>query len=543
MSRRERQRRRAPQPRRPAPHHLPDLGVLVAAGLPSAGSAVRRLGRRRRHVRARPRATSSPSTRARARPSTRPTASASASSSPTSCARRSPRPRSRRRSRTRPSRSRTGASTSTRASTSRASCAPRSRTSSRGETVAGRLDADDAAHPQPLHTRTASQDASSARSARRSSPRSSRTATRAEGKKWVLMKYLNIVPYGTVGGQTAIGVQAASRIFFDKPASRADARTRPRCSPACPRRPSQYNPFHNAGKAPSAPQRGARPDGRAGDDHAGGHADEAHGAAARRARRNRYYTQRRESYFFDYVKQELINRYGVDEVRQGGLKVYTTIDLKLQQAARAAIAAARPPRPAVLGDRHDRPAQRLHPRDGRLRATTATSKFNLAAQGHRQPGSTFKVMVLMAALRRGRRPQSTQYTSQPLNFNDPTYGPIEVKTYSNSYIGPHRPRPGDAGVGQLRLPAARPRPRARQGPPDRLRHGHQDASSTPTRPRASAASSDGVSPLEMANAYATIASGGWRNRPNGDHASVDFPDGHVRQLVQARARTRRSATA
>ena len=32
------------------------------------------------------------------------------------------------------------------------------------------------------------------------------------------------------------------------------------------------------------------------------------------------------------------------------------------------------------------------------------SKFNLAAQGHRQPGSTFKVMGLMAALRRGRQP-------------------------------------------------------------------------------------------------------------------------------------------
>ena len=36
---------------------------------------------------------------------------------------------------------------------------------------------------------------------------------------------------------------------------------------------------------------------------------------------------RRENYFFDYVKQELIDRYGVNTVRKGGLKVYTTIDL------------------------------------------------------------------------------------------------------------------------------------------------------------------------------------------------------------------------
>ena len=42
------------------------------------------------------------------------------------------------------------------------------------------------------------------------------------GKNWILDKYLNSVPYGTVGGQTAVGVQAAARMFFDKPAEQAD---------------------------------------------------------------------------------------------------------------------------------------------------------------------------------------------------------------------------------------------------------------------------------------------------------------------------------
>src|SRR3712207_8774878 len=45
---------------------------------------------------------------------------------------------------------------------------------------------------------------------------------------------------------------------------------------------------------------------------------------------SRYYTARRESYFFDYVKQRLINREGIDKVRKGGLKIYTTIDLKMR---------------------------------------------------------------------------------------------------------------------------------------------------------------------------------------------------------------------
>ena len=41
-----------------------------------------------------------------------------------------------------------------------------------------------------------------------------------EGKRWILDRYLNSVPYGTIGGQMAVGIQAASRMFFAKPASR-----------------------------------------------------------------------------------------------------------------------------------------------------------------------------------------------------------------------------------------------------------------------------------------------------------------------------------
>jgi penicillin-binding protein 1A len=52
-------------------------------------------------------------------------------------------------------------------------------------------------------------------------------------------------------------------------------------------------------------------------------------------------------------------------------------------------------------------------------ASYAQTKFNLAAQGRRQPGSTFKVMGLMAALKRGVSPEGTSYTSKPLKFNDP----------------------------------------------------------------------------------------------------------------------------
>ena len=90
--------------------------------------------------------------------------------------------------------------------------------------------------------RAAASLATSARSARPSSPRSSRTAPRPRGQGWILTQYLNNVPYGTVGGQTAVGVQAAARIFFDKPAARADAAEAALLA-GLPQAPSHYNPF------------------------------------------------------------------------------------------------------------------------------------------------------------------------------------------------------------------------------------------------------------------------------------------------------------
>jgi penicillin-binding protein 1A len=346
--------------------------------------------------------------------------------------------------------------------------------------------------------------------------------TGEQGKLWVLTKYLNVVPYGTTNGTTAVGVEAASRMFFDKPAKDLTL-DQAALIAGLPQAPSQYNPFY-APKAARARrndvlQRMAKQ-------------KMITQAAMRKAQArplgvhpgNRFYTQRRESFFFDYVKQELINRYGVEEVRQGGLKVRTTIDLKLQQAARAAIrdtlTFANPPSSAIVT---------IDPANGYIRAMASSadygrSKFNLAAQGHRQPGSTFKVMGLMAALDAGVSP-STQYTSRPLNFVDPKYGPIKVKTYSNSYKGRisllSATLSSDNSVyQQLALDVG----------PDKVKKAAREMG---IKSKLNAYPSevlggleDGVSPLEMANAYATIASGGWRNRPKAI-TRVTFADGRV----------------
>ena len=109
-------------------------------------------------------------------------------------------------------------------------------------------------------------------------------------------------------------------------------------------------------------------------------------------------------------------------MRQGGLRVYTTIDLKKQQAARAAIngrLAGIGPSSAIVT---------IDPKNGYIQAMASSadygkSKFNLAAQGHRQPGSTFKIMALMAALRKGVDPQLDELRLQAAEVQRPAVGP------------------------------------------------------------------------------------------------------------------------
>ncbi len=235
---------------------------------------------------------------------------------------------------------------------------------------------------------------------------------------------------------------------------------------------------------------------------------------------NGYYSKKRESYFGDYVKQQLIDEYGAKRVQAGGMHIYTTLNLKMQQAARKALMTTWPALTARL-DRHGRPGQRRHQGDG-LERHLWQFKFNLASQGHYAAGSTFKVMVLMTALRKGVDPNSTSYTSMPLKFNDPTWGPIDAHTYSGSYIG--RANLVKATLAsdnsiyqQLDLDLG----------PQAVKETAIDMgikSPVDALPAAALGGlTKGVTPLEMANAYATIASNGWRNRVSAVR-KVCFPE-------------------
>jgi penicillin-binding protein 1A len=138
-------------------------------------------------------------------------------------------------------------------------------------------------------------------------------------------------------------------------------------------------------------------------------------------------------YFVNYVLQQLIDKYGTAEVFGGGLKVRTTIDLELQAVGRQAI--------AKWLTRDEGPEAALvavNPQNGDVLAMIGgsnfrESQFNLAVQGERQPGSSFKPFVLAAALHHGISPENT-FASKEIDI------PFEnrvwhVENYEGSYLG------------------------------------------------------------------------------------------------------------
>src|SRR3954449_8901601 len=153
-------------------------------------------------------------------------------------------------------------------------------------------------------------------------------------KSWVLGKYLNTVPYGTVGGQTAIGAGAAARLYFDKNVKDLTLREAAMLA-GMPQAPSQYSPVDN--REGTTRRR----------NEVLGKMAELGYITPQKARSemkkglglnmDKYFSRARERYVLDYVKSELIQEYGLDATRRGGFTVTTTINLKYQQYARAAM--------------------------------------------------------------------------------------------------------------------------------------------------------------------------------------------------------------
>jgi penicillin-binding protein 1A len=227
-------------------------------------------------------------------------------------------------------------------------------------------------------------------------------------------------------------------------------------------------------------------------------------------------------YFDDWVGQQVIARYGAERAYYGGLRVHTTLDLGLQRAAEQAVAGYLPgtegPTAALVA---------IENSTGKVRAMVGgrnydESPFNLATEGERQPGSSFKAFDLAAALEDGISPDSV-WASKEKTFKVPHSSEVfTVHNDENAYAGSDTLTGATAYsdnsiyaevgllVGTHRIAAL----------------AHRMGITTPisTNPAMTIGGlKTGVTPLDMAHAYETIAHGG--ERVSGSLAEPGAPVG------------------
>ncbi|WP_022670425.1 penicillin-binding protein 1A [Hippea alviniae] len=124
-------------------------------------------------------------------------------------------------------------------------------------------------------------------------------------------------------------------------------------------------------------------------------------------------------YFTDYIRTWLIKRYGEEIVYKSGLKVYTTLDTKLQRFAFIAV------KSGILSlkkkyDGLQAALVAMDPKTGFVKALIggfdySKSQFNRALQAERQPGSSFKPIIYLTALTEGYLPDDT-IADRPIVF-------------------------------------------------------------------------------------------------------------------------------
>jgi penicillin-binding protein 1A len=321
-------------------------------------------------------------------------------------------------------------------------------------------------------------------------------------RTWILDQYLNDATYGSVDGKAMTGVEAASQMFFDEPVSKLDL-AQVALLAGLPDAPELTDPL----RAPAAALR-RRTEVLSAMVDAGAITSAAATSAERSGLElhpNPTYPTSKDPALVAYVAQQLRALIPASVIGAGGLTIRTTIEPHDQIEALAALRA----REGSAGD----PVAALvsiDPANGHIvaLADNRPQAFNYAADAARQPGSAFTVFALMALIHDAHGdPAKTFYSSHFLAPGWlPAYPTYSVHNSEGSYEGrisiAHAIATADNTVfAQLGVDL---------GPSeiDAIAHAMgitAPLSGTPADPLGLGVD---VSPLQMADAYATLANGG-----------------------------------
>ena len=266
---------------------------------------------------------------------------------------------------------------------------------------------------------------------------------RKYSKDEILQMYLNEAPYGG----TAWGVGSSAEIYFGKKVKDLTL-TESAVLAGLPQRPSVYSPYSSTpdayiGRTQEVLRRMREDD----------YITKDQEAAAREELENITFQDRAASFkaphFVQYVQKILSERYGEAVVEQGGLKVTTTLDLKLQEEAEA-----------IVGEEIEKvekqnitngAAVAINPETGEILAMVGSKdfdapdydgQFNAVTQALRQPGSSIKPVTYVTALKEGHSASTLIMdvaTTFPGGIGQPEYKPVN---YDGKFRGPMQVRFG-----------------------------------------------------------------------------------------------------
>jgi penicillin-binding protein 1B len=338
-------------------------------------------------------------------------------------------------------------------------------------------------------------------------------------KDEILEAYLNEIYLGQRGATAVHGVGEAARYYFGKPVRHLRAAESALLA-AIIQSPNATSPFRHEEKAKERRNLVLALM------HDQGRLD---AASYREAREDplvlaaRTQEMRGARYFLDALRRQLPEVYGSDTLTSEGLRIYSTLDFRLQQAATDALVSGledlekRHPRL-----RRDDPARRLQgclialrPQTGEILALVGgrsygVSQFDRCTQARRPAGSAFKPFVYVAALEpRAGGPRITLASvldDSPLRVDLPT-GPWEPENFDHKFHGMVSVR--EAMERSLNVATARLAQDVGMGRVADTARRLGVESPLPAVPSLALGAAD-VSPLEMARAYATLAGGGVR---------------------------------
>jgi len=226
----------------------------------------------------------------------------------------------------------------------------------------------------------------------------------------------------------------------------------------------------------------------------------------------------RAPYFVSYLLPYLLDRYGEEVVYNGGLRVYTTLDIRMQadaeKALRAGLEQAEKERLKVSQGA----LVAIDPQTGFIRAMIGgydfeKSQFNRAWQARRQPGSAFKPFIYTTAIA-NRMTTTKIIVDEPVSYE--IVGTVEAeriwepKNYDGKFRGPLTLR--TAVEQSINIPAIKTL--GELGPQTVIAYAKRMGITTPLQPHLSLAlGTPDVTPLEMASAYGTLANDGIHCEP------------------------------